>query len=139
MGLVHVAAITGLSESGKTTLVTGLIRLYRERGLAVAAIKHTHHALNEVDYGDTRRFREAGADPVLFVSGHEAVVRTGDRVSRVAWSEPEDLLEMCSNADVVLVEGFRDQHAWPRIAITAAARPTLAELAAELDRIWRLP
>src|SRR5215212_9393425 len=62
---MHVAAFIGASRSGKTTLIAELIGRYVAAGLRVGAIKHTHHALNEENRGDTALFRAAGAEPVI--------------------------------------------------------------------------
>lgn len=136
---MNVAALTGTSGSGKTTLIVALIEAYRAEGLRVGAIKHTHHPLNNEDRGDTRRFRLAGADPVLLVSssGPGFVVHSRGEVRRLEWHTPEDLLKACSGCDVVLVEGFKGLDApWPKVAITGDERPTVAELVSELARIW---
>jgi molybdopterin-guanine dinucleotide biosynthesis protein MobB len=137
---MRVAAITGFSGSGKSTLIVALIGRFRAQGLAVAAIKHTHHPLNLEDRGDTRRFRVAGADPVILVTAEGAAVHHGGEVSRIPWSTPDDLLGPCSGADIVLVEGFKAlETPWPKLEIRADARPTVDEAAAELDRIWHQP
>ena len=71
---MRVAAVTGLSGSGKTTLIEALIRFYVARGERVAAIKHTHHALNGENRGDTARFLAAGAEPVILAGDREAMI-----------------------------------------------------------------
>ncbi|HKB78301.1 MAG TPA: molybdopterin-guanine dinucleotide biosynthesis protein MobB, partial [Thermoanaerobaculia bacterium] len=68
---MHVAAIIGRSGTGKTTLITALIRQFVTEGHTVGAIKHTHHPLNEERRGDTQRFADAGADPVIFAGESE--------------------------------------------------------------------
>jgi len=133
---VKVAAITGSSGAGKTTLIVQLIGRYRAQGLRVGAIKHTHHPLNEENRGDTGRFRAAGAEPVILAGRGEAVIFAGSGITRVPYARPLDLL-VHFDCDVVLVEGFRDVEDWPKLAITAEARPGVEELAANLDRIWR--
>jgi molybdopterin-guanine dinucleotide biosynthesis protein B len=133
---MHVAAITGLSESGKTTLIVQLIEHFIAAGKRVGAIKHTHHPLNEEDRGDTARFRAAGANPVILAREHEAVLFDLPGASRVRYENPADLL-LHFDTDVVLVEGFHHHGLWPQIEIRAEARPTLEDVLADLDRIWR--
>ena len=133
---MKVAAITGHSGAGKTTLLTQLITRYVTQGLRVGAIKHTHHPLNEENRGDTARMRAAGAEPVLLAGTGEAVIFHATGTSRVRYERPRDLLEQFDH-DIVLVEGFRELGDWPKIEIHAEARPTVEELAANLDRIWR--
>lgn len=132
---MKVAAITGFSGSGKTTLITALIERYTREGNRVGAIKHTHHPLNEEDRGDTGRFRAAGADPVVLARVGEAVVFSNSGIRRVSYKNPAELLRLF-DADIVLVEGFKELGEWPKVSISQEARPTVAELAEKLDRIW---
>ena len=61
MRVIHVA---GYSGSGKTTFITRLIPLLREKG-TVAVIKHMHnHTIPIPEEKDTTRFTRAGADYV---------------------------------------------------------------------------
>ena len=131
---MRVAAVTGLSGSGKTTLLESLIRRYVALGLRVAAIKHTHHAVNEGEGGDTGRFRACGADPVIFAGSGEAILFPSRR--RVCFVIPAELLEHAGSADVVLVEGFRSFTGWPQIRLSAGSWLTEEEAATMLDRIW---
>ena len=133
---MKVAAITGYSGAGKTTLITQLIARYVAEGLRVGAIKHTHHHLNEENRGDTARMRAAGADPVILAGPGEAVIFRVTGTSRIPYARPRDLLELFDH-DIVLVEGFKELGDWPKISISADARPGVEELAANLDRIWR--
>jgi molybdopterin-guanine dinucleotide biosynthesis protein B len=134
---MNVAAITGFSGAGKTTLIVQLIERYVARGLRVGAIKHTHHHLNEENRGDTARFRAAGADPVVLAGPAQAVIFSNDAAPRrVPYSRPRDLLVYFEH-DIVLVEGFKELGDWPKVSISDNARPTVEDLAANLDRIWR--
>jgi molybdopterin-guanine dinucleotide biosynthesis protein B len=132
----RVAAFVGASGSGKTTLMAAVIRLLVGRGESVAAIKHTHHPLNERDEGDTARFRAAGAEPVLFAGQGQAVLFRGDATERIAYRQPAELLECCGDR-IVLVEGFSRHEGWPRLEVRAEERQTAEEALAILDRIWR--
>jgi molybdopterin-guanine dinucleotide biosynthesis protein B len=134
--VVKVAAITGFSGAGKTTLITQLIARYVAEGLRVGAIKHTHHHLNEENRGDTARMRAAGAEPVILAGPGQAVIFRAGGTTRVRYERPRDLLQHFDH-DVVLVEGFKELGDWPKVSISDDARPSVDELAANLDRIWR--
>ncbi|MBF0157877.1 MAG: molybdopterin-guanine dinucleotide biosynthesis protein B, partial [Magnetococcales bacterium] len=57
------------SGSGKTTLLEAVIRLLSGWGLRVAAVKHGHHPADpDIPGKDTFRFRQAGAQGVIFAS-----------------------------------------------------------------------
>jgi molybdopterin-guanine dinucleotide biosynthesis protein MobB len=134
---MHVVALTGSSGSGKTTLLVQLIARYIAAGNRVGAIKHTHHVLNEENRGDTAKYRAAGAEPVVLASDGHAVLWRNDQTTRVTYERPRDLLAHFDRCDIVLAEGFRELGDWPQVTISADARPSLDELAANLDRIWR--
>jgi len=126
-----VAAIIGESGSGKTTLIEQLIAHYKRGGRSVAVIKHTHHRINDRNEGDTARFLAAGAVPVVFAGDGEAIVFPN--TNRVAFTDPRELLP--SNVDVVLIEGFKQVTAWPRIELTRGDWLSVDEAAAILDKI----
>jgi len=128
---MRVVAVIGTSNSGKTRLICALIRHFVTSGQTVAAIKHTHHALNEQKRGDTATFSRAGAAPVILAGECEAVL-FAETTRRIPFADPSDLLAYLP-ADVVLVEGFTQFDGWPRIE--AAQAGSLQDALALLDRI----
>jgi len=133
---MHVAAFVGSSKSGKTMLITALIRRFVTEGRRVAAIKHTHHALNEERRGDSAAFEQAGADPVIFAADDQAVIFSGGATRRVRFDSPKQLVDAIA-ADIILVEGFKDYDGWPQIELERNHHVTVEETIAILDRIWR--
>lgn len=133
----RVAAIAGWSGSGKTTLIVELIRRYVALGRSVGAIKHTHHPVNRERRGDTFSFEQAGADPVILASAGEAVIFRRDGMETAIYEQERDLLAHFGNADIVLVEGFKDSDTWPVVTIDSRVRPTVETVMAELDVMWR--
>lgn len=133
---MNVAAITGFSGAGKTTLIVALIRRFVAEGKRVGAIKHTHHVLNEEHRGDTGKFLDAGAEPVVFAGKGEAVVFRYNGAARLRFDDERELLQLF-DVDIVLVEGFKSSDAWPKVELVSERRIDVEEAAAILDRIWR--
>lgn len=106
MPVIGFAAFSG---TGKTTLLTKVLPILRERGLRVGMLKHAHHAM-DIDHPgkDSYELRKAGAEQMLVVSR-----------SQVAWvhelrygREEPDLQEALNlldpeTLDLILVEGFK--------------------------------
>ena len=112
---MRTVAIVGRSGSGKTHLIERLIRHFAARGLRVATVKHTHHHDFELDLPgkDSWRHRAAGASATLLVSDRRYAL-LGDL------SRPMDLPEVLRQlppADLLLMEGFSELRAVPRIEV----------------------
>jgi molybdopterin-guanine dinucleotide biosynthesis protein B len=118
---MKVLGMVGWSSSGKTTLLTAILPLFRARGLTVSTIKHTHHDFDIDRPGkDSYRHREAGAREVLVVSNARWAL-----LHEVEGPEPSlpDLLARLDPVDLVLVEGYKS-HAFPKLEIY---RPALGK------------
>jgi molybdopterin-guanine dinucleotide biosynthesis protein MobB len=134
---MNVAAVVGRSGSGKTTLIVELIRRYAALGQRVGAIKHTHHPVNHERRGDTFRFEQAGAEPVVLASSGDAVIFRRHGTERASYGRERDLLAHFTDVHIVLVEGFKDSDAWPKVTIDAHVRPTVETVMNQLDVMWR--
>jgi molybdopterin-guanine dinucleotide biosynthesis protein B len=99
----------GFSDSGKTYLLEALASHYSNKGMVVAAVKDIHGEdfLPDVEGKDTWRLAKAGANPVVGRGPNDTIMR---------WTQPMPLLEILEkiSTDVVLVEGFKQEH-FPRI------------------------
>jgi len=107
-----VIGVTGVSGSGKTTVLAGVVRRLTASGLRVAAVKHAAHGFALDRPGsDSARFAEAGARLVVLAGPDETVLRIAETVedgdhaaciageaALAAWGAPPD---------VILVEGFQ--------------------------------
>ena len=133
---MKVVALVGESGSGKTTAIAALIRHFTGKGENVAVIKHTHHAVNDENRGDTAAFRRAGADPVILAGDGEAVVFRGAGTQRIRFERAQDLLHHLQT-NIVFIEGFKTAEAWPRIELNRQEWRSTTELLSILDRIWR--
>ena len=108
----------GFSESGKTTLATRVAAELTRRGFRVAALKDAHHGFDMDKPGkDSWRYREAGASQVIVRSNRRwaMLVETPEQPS------VEELLARFSDADVILVEGFKNEGAFPKIEVRRRA------------------
>ena len=109
-------AVSGVKNSGKTTLVESLIPALRARGQRVAVIKHDGHSFSpDTPNTDSRRFFDAGAAATAVFDAEKcAVVCRGE-------TDPADLIAAFSAlADVILLEGFKFS-AYPKIEVVRSA------------------
>lgn len=102
--MLIISFVAASSNSGKTTLIEKIIPLLKERGLRVAVIKHASAGFDLDRPGkDSWRFREAGADAVLLAGPDRLALQK--RLEHPA--SLEELGAMLPDADVLLVEGFK--------------------------------
>ena len=96
------------SGTGKTTLLTQLIPILRNRGIQLGVIKHAHHNFEADHEGkDSYRLRAAGSRQVLVSSVTRSALFTENRSEE----EPslKSLLSRLEPARLVLVEGFKKE------------------------------
>ena len=105
---IPLLGFAAFSGTGKTTLLTRLIPLLRERGLRVGVIKHAHHSFDIDQPGkDSYRLRQAGASPVMVVSSRRrAIVYQYDDQGEVHLKDQLPYLAH-EDLDLILVEGFK--------------------------------
>lgn len=96
-------AISGLKNSGKTSLIEMLLPLLNAEGIKTAVIKHDGHSFEPDTPGtDSYRFFTAGAcASVIFDAEKYCISRRGAfNVTKLA--------EMMPEADLVILEGFKN-------------------------------
>jgi molybdopterin-guanine dinucleotide biosynthesis protein B len=109
-----IIGVYGYQDSGKTTLVEGLIRELLGKGYRVASVKHSPDTEGPDTPGkDTWRHSEAGSDPVVLQAADSTVIikRPGQ--------ELEAIVEMIGREfcpDVLIVEGHKGG-SFPKIAV----------------------
>jgi molybdopterin-guanine dinucleotide biosynthesis protein MobB len=101
---IPVVSIVGKSDSGKTTLVEGLIRELTALGYRVASVKHHVHEVDVDQPGkDSWRHGKAGAVTTMISSPTQFVcVRKVDRERTI-----EELVEAAGDVDILITEGFK--------------------------------
>ena len=114
---VPMVGFAGYRGSGKTTLVSGVVRALAAGGVRVAAVKHAHHSFDIDRPGkDSYELRRAGAVQTLVGSRRRwALVTETDLPHEPTLRELVDRLDL-RQVDVVLVEGFKHSET-PKIAI----------------------
>jgi len=117
-GAPGVVGVVGRSGSGKTSLLECLIPALGERGLAVAAVKHTSHGfLADRPGKDSYRLYESGAEAVALISHEQIATFTRRESERDAGPRlAAALAALPQSLDLVLVEGF-SWEAIPRLVL----------------------
>ena len=132
--------LVGTSNSGKTTLITRLIAIFKQRGFKVGTIKHHPHPFAIDHEGkDSRRHQEAGADATVIAGPKQTALikKTNGQ------SDPMEIItHYLDDMDLILIEGFKHS-SLPKIEVhRQAQRPELicrgdAQLiAVASDRLW---
>jgi molybdopterin-guanine dinucleotide biosynthesis protein B len=115
--MTRAVGFAGYSASGKTTLICRLLSHIAASGHAVAAIKHTHHAVQWSPGGDAGRFILAGAAAVILAGESDGVLFRPDGTSTPLPSfSTMELIDALAPYRV-LIEGFKSEGDWPRIIL----------------------
>jgi molybdopterin-guanine dinucleotide biosynthesis protein B len=111
---MRIVAVVGLSETGKTLLLAGLISEFKRRGLRTFAVKHCAHGFSlDLEGKDTWKYIQAGADGVAMISSEEWAV-----VEKAAETDLRSLAEKAfPEADIVLVEGGKQARGLRKIEV----------------------
>lgn len=109
-----VVAVSGVKNSGKTTLIAAMLPHLIAAGRTIAVVKHDGHSfLADPEGTDTGKHMDAGAcGTAIFDSDKYKVVR------RVPVTE-EELIPMFPEADLILLEGFKHTK-WPKLEVVRA-------------------
>jgi molybdopterin-guanine dinucleotide biosynthesis protein MobB len=92
--------------------MASLIRILKQRGYKVAAVKHASHGYTMDSPGtDSWHYAQSGADQVV-VAGPESI--TFHEMAQII--ALQDILARIENVDIILVEGFKNQPG-PKIEI----------------------
>jgi len=105
----RVFGLAGWSGSGKTTLMRALIPELTGRGLSISTLKHAHHTF-EIDTPgkDSYEHRAAGATEVLVASAERWALM--HELRGAAEPTTEELIALMAPVDLVLIEGFKQEH-----------------------------
>jgi molybdopterin-guanine dinucleotide biosynthesis protein B len=125
---MRIVAAVGLSETGKTLLLTGLISEFKRRGLRTFAVKHCAHGfMLDMEGKDTWKYAQAGADGVAMVSSEEwAVLQRARDIDLRALAE-----QAFAGADIVLIEGGKETRGIRKIEVLRAGVSDVVQTAPE--------
>jgi len=100
-----ISFVAARSQSGKTTLIEKIVTILKKQGLNVAVVKHASAGFDIDQPGkDSWRFQQAGADTVVLVGPDRIAL-----MKRVGHEpDPEDIVSLTNDADIVLREGFKE-------------------------------
>ena len=106
-----ILAISGVKNSGKTTLIEKLIPELAKRGIHTATIKHDGHCF-EAERPGTDSYRHLAAGAM------GTAVFDGEKFQLVKYAEMEEkhLIALFPEADLILLEGFKNSN-WPKIEV----------------------
>jgi molybdopterin-guanine dinucleotide biosynthesis protein B len=109
---MKILTVTGTKNTGKTTLVTMIVKELTNRGYNVGTIKHTHHDF-DLEGKDTWKHRQAGAQ-IVVGSGESTFFIINEQLPL------ETILKIMGNTqelDYVVIEGFKFSN-YPKISTT---------------------
>ncbi|WP_130868713.1 molybdopterin-guanine dinucleotide biosynthesis protein B [Intestinimonas massiliensis (ex Afouda et al. 2020)] len=115
VGKPVVIAVSGVKNSGKTTLIEAMLPLLADMGLGVAVIKHDGHCFDPDPPGtDTGRFMAAGAAGTAIFDGEKFKIVKKQPVTE------DVLISQFPEADLILLEGFKHTP-WPKLEVVRGA------------------
>lgn len=113
--LPKIFCVSGVKDSGKTGLIIKLINEFIREGCSVAVIKHDgHEYVMDHEGTDTWRYRLAGAECSVIYSD------TQYSINRRGRARVEELITLCGDVDVVIVEGLKASD-YPKIEVVRRA------------------
>ena len=117
---IPVVGFAAWSGTGKTTLLKGMIPLFRSREIRVGLVKQSHHSFDIDKPGkDSYELRKAGAHQMLVASARREVLI----IEKEAGKDP-DLNRLLARLDqdaldLILVEGFKHE-TFPKVELFRA-------------------
>jgi len=117
---LKLVGFIGWSDSGKTTVIEGLVKELRGRGYRVAVLKHCPHGFDWDKKGtDSARIWAAGAQGVALVGPDQVAF-----LERVAEVNLKQIAELYfPDYDFVLIEGGKEAVGFKKIMVTKEELP----------------
>lgn len=108
-----ISIVATKSNTGKTTLIEGLIKIFKDRNYRVGVLKHDAHKFDIDKKGkDSYRFSSAGAENVIISSSEKlAMVQMLKKEKSI-----EELIVLLGAMDIIIIEGFKNNK-YPKIEV----------------------
>lgn len=111
-----VFAVSGIKNSGKTTLIEKLVTALNTKGYKVGVIKHDGHEFEADREGtDSFRHKKAGAKNVIVYSKTKIMMVKDEERPSI-----EELIKLQQDMDLIIIEGMKYSK-FPKIEIVRAA------------------
>lgn len=104
--MVPIVSFVGRHNSGKTTVLTGVIRHLDQKGIKTAVIKHAHHSLSIQPITDSDRLFDAGAGAV-YVTSPDVSIHYSRHIKEKSLYDIYE--EVYDGVDLVITEGFKTE------------------------------
>lgn len=107
-----IVVVCGVKNSGKTTLLEGIVKALSCLGIKTAVIKHDGHDFAcDIPGTDSYRLKAAGAyGTAVFSDSRIFLHKTGTE------KKLEELLQMFPEADIIFIEGLKNS-TYPKIEV----------------------
>ena len=98
-------AVIGWKNSGKTTLVSNLVKYFDSRNINVGVIKHAHHSF-DIDHPntDSYKIRKSGAYKTTLISENRLAHIEEKKDTEINLN---DLISLNTGCDIIILEGFK--------------------------------
>ena len=115
-------AISGVKNSGKTTLITKLLKKFIESGFKVGTLKHDGHdfQMDNLDSDTDRHFKSGASGTLIFSKNKYMFLESSPEKSL------DFYLKFFKNYDFVLLEGFKNSD-FPKIEIIRKEVSTVSQ------------
>ena len=103
--VVKTIAVIGWKNSGKTTLVSNLVKYFDSQNITVGVIKHAHHSF-DIDHPntDSYKIRKSGAYKTTLISENRLAYIEEKKDTEINLN---DLISLNSGCDIIILEGFK--------------------------------
>jgi len=108
--MVSVVSIVGRKNSGKTTLIEGIVPELTKRGFRIGIIKHKIHEIRMEDIDrkgkDTYRYQTCGAEVVVLAGPNKLML---NKTISKPWLIDQIIRFYMDGLDLVLTEGYKSE------------------------------